>query len=204
MLIDALAVALALKASVGIWPWDAMTQAISLASTIKVGTIGMGLNALCVLIQIVVLRKEFEKSQILLQILLLVIHGNATNIFYYGLLGEVEVNGYPLRFAIFLLSLVMISATAATLVAVKFVAYPLERACLAVSAKTGWAFYKIRWGVDIAATAISVVVTLVWSCGWVVGIGTVVSMALFSPLINILMKVFHKPYAKAGLIEEEI
>lgn len=57
--------ALLVKMNVGVAPWDAMALSFSFLTGIKMGTIAIICNYLCVLGQIILLKKEFKKINFL-------------------------------------------------------------------------------------------------------------------------------------------
>jgi uncharacterized protein len=60
IMIAATGVAFGLKAAVGVGAWDAFSQATSMVTGIKVGTFSMMMNLSCVLVQLVILKKDFK------------------------------------------------------------------------------------------------------------------------------------------------
>jgi uncharacterized protein len=60
IMIAATGVAFGLKAAVGVGAWDAFSQATSMVTGIKVGTFSMMMNLSCVLVQLVILKKDFQ------------------------------------------------------------------------------------------------------------------------------------------------
>ena len=57
--------AFTLKANVGVGAWDALSASLNSLTGIEVGTLGMILNIVCVLGQIIILRKDFKMIQFL-------------------------------------------------------------------------------------------------------------------------------------------
>lgn len=72
---------LTLKAAIGVGAWDALALTGSSISGIKVGTVGMLLNFICIFIELMILRKNF-KIKHALQIALCIIVGYTVNFFF--------------------------------------------------------------------------------------------------------------------------
>ena len=77
--------AFTLKANVGVGAWDALSASLNSLTGIEVGTLGMILNIVCVLGQIIILRKDFKMIQFL-QIPLSVLLGIVINYVLYDIL----------------------------------------------------------------------------------------------------------------------
>lgn len=84
---------LALKANIGVCAcWDAVGLNVYQIFGIKVGTVSMCLHAVCVLVQFLIQRKDFEKRKIL-QLPYVIVFGMLLNFFYYNVL-TFEVHAY--------------------------------------------------------------------------------------------------------------
>ncbi|NLC64773.1 MAG: hypothetical protein GX753_03800, partial [Erysipelothrix sp.] len=57
VMITGLGAAMSLKAGIGVGPWDALAQSLSYITLIKVGTVGMILNILCIFGQMILQKK---------------------------------------------------------------------------------------------------------------------------------------------------
>ena len=89
-------ISLMMKANVGVGAWDALAQSGSALTTIPVGTVGMFFNIICILIELVILKKDFKINHAF-QIVMSIILGVMVNFFYYDVLGSWVVNNYILR-----------------------------------------------------------------------------------------------------------
>ena len=104
IIVAATGVALGLKAAVGVGAWDAFSQATSMVTGIKVGTFSMMMNISCVLVQVVVLKKDFKMISFL-QIFMAILLGFFVNIVFYEVLANVIINSYLINMAIYMSSL---------------------------------------------------------------------------------------------------
>ena len=97
LIFTGMSAALAMKAAVGVSAWDAMSQSISMTTGIKIGTVAIGTNTLCVLLQLLLLRKNFRVRE-LLQIPLTIASGSVINFFYYDVFSAIAIKQYILKF----------------------------------------------------------------------------------------------------------
>lgn len=180
---------LTIKAAIGIGAWDALAQTISNITNIKIGTMGMILNIICIGIQAVLLKKEFGIKH-LAQIAVSVLLGFSINFVYYNLLGKIEINSYIINLLLFILGMVIASFSVGAIMVIDYVTLALEGACMAVSNKFGLKFPVVRQWVDIFSIAISIALSLIFSTPLSVREGTVLGMLIFSPLMGFAIKKF--------------
>lgn len=60
IMLTGIGTAFSLKAAVGVGAWDALIQSLSFLGALRVGTVGMILNIICIIGQILFLRKDFK------------------------------------------------------------------------------------------------------------------------------------------------
>ena len=192
-------VSLMLKANVGVGAWDALAQAGSTLTTIPVGTVGMIFNILCVLIELLILKKNFKINHAF-QIGMSVILGVMVNFFYYHVLGSVVVNNYVLRIFLLILGNVITSFVVASIMLLEVVTFALEGACKVISDKYGIVFHKLRQWVDIVSIAIVILLSVVFKIELYVREGTIIGMLIFSPMLGYFMKVLKPILLKMKLM----
>ena len=124
--------ALTLKAAIGVGAWDALAQTGSLVSGIEVGTIGMCFNFLCILVQIIVLRKEFKIIQ-LLQIPVSILLGIIINFMLYRVYNLFIIDTYWLNVLLLILGYIISAFAVGMVMVLDIVTFALEGACMAVS-----------------------------------------------------------------------
>ena len=125
IIIVSFACALTLKASIGVGAWDALAQTGSSISGIQVGTVGMILNFVCILIQLIILKKNFKAKQAL-QIVLSFAIGYAVNFFYYDVLGGIDLSNYLLRVVALIIGYVIFAFTVAVIMLLDVVTFCKE------------------------------------------------------------------------------
>lgn len=186
--LDALGLSMMMKAGIGIGPWDSMSQSLSLITGIEVGTVGMLLNFACIAFQILILKRDFRKIQ-LLQIALSFVLGILINFFYYGVLGDVVMLNYWMRLAFLLSGCVIVSFSVGAIMNIDLVTCAVEGACMAFSEKRHLVFYKVRLFLDFAVIIVSLAQALIFRSELTVREGTVITMLIFSPVMNVFMKI---------------
>lgn len=178
--------ALSIKCAVGVGPWDAFCLSVSLLIGMKVGTFAMLLNFLSILIQFLILRKDFSVRHIL-QIGLSLLLGSTVNFFLYDLY-RFELPSYGIRVAIMTLSLVTASFAIASILFLNVVSVPVENTCLIIAQRNNRNFGRLRQAVDVVCILIVFVLFFTGYGTMTIGPGTVIGMAIFGPLIHFFMK----------------
>ncbi|WP_050981821.1 hypothetical protein [Desulfitobacterium dehalogenans] len=72
--------------------------------------------------------------------------------------------------------------------------FPIESACALLAEKTGVAFSRIRYGVDILSVAGSVLLSLIFSLPLFAREGTVISLFLLTAAISFTKKIYEKSH----------
>ena len=192
--------ALLVKMNVGVDPWNAMALSFSFLTGIKMGTIAIICNFLCVLGQIILLKKEFKKTNFL-QIPISMLLGYTVNFFVYIVFKNMAFDNYILRITITVVMLVLISFTIGAIVVLGLPIFALEGFCSAVHIKTGIPFAKFRQWMDFFCVGVIIVLTLVFPIKWSLREGTIISMLIFGPLLGISMPKIEKFYEKWDLVD---
>lgn len=185
-------ITLTMKANIGIDAWDALSQSGSAITNIPVGTVGMCLNFICILIQFIILKDNFKFKHIL-QIGLSILLGFSVNFFYYHLLGNLIVNNYLLRILLLVLGNIINAFVVAQIMLLDIVTFPLEGACKAFADKANISFPKLRQRIDIVSIIIVVLLSFIFNIDLYVREGTIIGMLIFSPMMGYFMKIskFH-------------
>ena len=200
IMIAATGVAFGLKAAVGVGAWDAFSQATSMVTGIKVGTFSMMMNLSCVLIQLIILKKDF-KLMSFLQIFMAVLLGYFVNIVYYEVLANVIINSYLINMLIYIVSLMVIIMAVALIMSINFLSFPLEAACMAVASKTRLKFGTIRQLVDVFSIIGALLIAISFHNPIPVREGTIIGMLLFGPLIAWFIPRFQPVLKRLGLAD---
>lgn len=200
MVITAIGVSLGMKAAVGVGAWDALSQSISTVLNIKVGTFSMILNISCVLIQLILLKKEFKINHVI-QIFVSVLIGVVVNFMFYEVLSKFTIDSYFISMLLFTLSILICAVSVSVIMAINFVSFPLESCCMVIAKKTNKNFGFIRQAVDIIAVVIAIGIAVIFNNNITVREGTIIGMILFGPMLNIFMKAMSPGLKKLKLVE---
>lgn len=200
MVITAIGASLGMKAAVGVGAWDALSQSISTVLNIKVGTFSMILNISCVLIQLILLKKEFKINHVI-QIFVSVLIGVVVNFMFYEVLSKFTIDSYFISMLLFTLSILICAVSVSVIMAINFVSFPLESCCMVIAKKTNKNFGFIRQAVDIIAVVIAIGIAVIFNNNITVREGTIIGMILFGPMLNIFMKAMSPGLKKLKLVE---
>ena len=199
IVITGIGASLGIKAAVGVGAWDALSQSVSTVIGMKIGTFSMLLNISCVVVQLLMLGKKFKPISIL-QVFVAILLGNVVNFMLYDVYANLVINSYFLNLAIYVVSVLIIVVGVANIMAMNFISFPLEGACLVVSDRYNLNFGKVRQWVDIIAIIIALVVAFVFKDNYTVDVGTVIGMAMFGPLLDRIMNFVRPKLDKMGLV----
>ncbi|MCC5894413.1 MAG: hypothetical protein JJU16_03055 [Alkalibacterium sp.] len=197
----ALAISLMLKASVGVGAFDAFTQSVSLMAGIRIGTVAMTVNLLCVLGQLILLKKDFGFNR-LLQIPMSILVGMLVNFFYYDLLGTAQIDNYVTALIIFFISMVTVAFSVSMIMTLNLITPPIESFCMALTKSVPLKFATIRQLVDIFCILVSVIITFTFGFTLPVREGTVIGMLIFAPLLGFFIEKIHPVLSKRGIVQE--
>lgn len=182
---------LTMKANIGVEAWDALAQSGSAITNIPVGTVLMILNITCVLIQWIILKKDF-KFKYMLQIPLSVFIGYLVNYFYYDLFGNLIVNNYFIKVLILISGYLVNAFVVAGIMMLDVVTFALEGACKVISDKYQLSFPKFRQFIDVLSVASVIVLSVMFHIDLYVREGTVIGMLIFGPMIGFFTKILEK------------
>ena len=194
-------VSFTLKAAIGVGSWDAITQTVSDISRYQIGTVGIALNAICILIQFVLLGKDF-KFKHAMQVVLIVSLGYAINFVYYDLLPDFTITSYPAKLFFLILGTAINALAVSIVMLVDVVTFALEGASLAIAKSLKMDFPLTRQIIDAVIIVITVILSLLFSTPLTVREGTVIGMLIFSPLMGFFMKILKPIFRKHDLTDQ--
>ena len=195
-----LGASLTIKASIGVGAWDALAVTGNNLFGVKVGTLQMILNFVCVAIQLVLLKKDFRIRHVL-QVGLSILLGITVNFVLYNLLGRVELTSYLSRLAIFILGNLINGFSMAIIMMLDVVTFPLEGACMAFARRFGFEFHKVRQYSDITFIAIVLLTFIIIKDTLSIREGTVISMLIYGPIMGFFMKRLKPFFQKYNLTD---
>lgn len=190
---------LTMKASLGIGAYDAAAMSISKTLVLKVGSVSMCINIICVLLQLIIVKKEFKPLQFL-QIGVAVLSGVVINFFFYSVFSEIVISNYIIRFIMLVLGYIICAFSASIIMSINIVSLPLEGICLILSKKIGVNFGKVRQYADIVSILIVIILTLVFRIDLTLREGTILGMIIFGPMLDRFMNILKPTLTKFELI----
>ena len=192
--------ALAIKANIGVAPLEALQVSFSELSSIKVGTIAIMINFVFIIMQIILLKKEFKRSQYL-QFFISFLSGFLVNLWLYDVY-RFPVSSYWERIILLAISYLGSTFFLGIVVSLDLITMPLEAFCMAFSRKKNVAFSKVRQIADVVNTAASVLLSLLFHLGFAVREGSVLAMIVYAPILGYFMKKETPILKKYGLLSD--
>lgn len=191
MLLMAIGVNISVTAGLGVSPVNSFPYVVSLVIGVDTGTCVSALFVFLVLVQIIILRKEFPPIQ-LTQIIFSVIFGYFVD-WTYPLISLLETDTYILRALLSGTSMVTLSFGLTVYLRAKLVPMPMEGLNLAIAGKTHIAFYKVKMTADVGFITASVLVSW-FGLGGLVGIreGSIVAAYVVGRLVPVMKKLLDK------------
>ena len=193
------ACALTMKAAIGIGAWDAMAQTLSVLTTIKVGTMGIIFNCLCVLGELIILKREFTFRHFL-QVVVSFLFGFVVNFMFYNVL-TFEISSYAMRVVFLILAYVGMAIFVGGIMVLNIATFALEGFCMELSKKIRIEFSKIRQAVDVICIILSLSICFFSDIPFIIREGTVIGMLIYSPVLKLAMTYETKLFKKLCIIE---
>lgn len=200
MITTAVGASLGIKAAVGVGAWDALSLSVSGVIDMKVGTFSMIMNISCVLLQLILLKKEFKINHVV-QIFVAILLGFVVNFMIYCVYSKFTIDSYWINVLLLILSVIICAASISVIMAINLVTFPLESVCMIISKKINKNFGFIRQFVDVLSIVIALAVSFLFNESITVREGTVIAMILFGPLLNVFMKLMMPKLKSARLVE---
>ncbi len=185
--IMAFGVAFSIKADLGISPISTVPYVTSLISGLSVGTTTIIMNFLFVLIQIAILRRQYDWFQ-LLQFPAAIVFGTMIDVAEYLLQG-IQVSNYLEEWLFCIIGIVLIALGISVEVMANLVTTAGEGIVLAICKVAPMKFGNMKMGFDITLVCISVVLSLVF-LGGVEGVreGTLAAMIFVGQITKVTNK----------------
>lgn len=200
VIITGIGASLGLKAAVGVGAWDALSQSISRVVDIKVGTFSMMLNISCVLIQLVLLKKEFKINHVI-QIFVAVLLGSVVNFMVYDVYSKITISNYFINILLLVSSCIICALSVSVIMAINFISFPLESCCMVISKKINKKFGSIRQFVDILSIIIALFIAFIFNQDITVREGTIIAMIIFGPLLDLFIKMMMPTLRRLDLVD---
>lgn len=197
----ALGISFTIKAAIGLAAFDAFNQTFAYVLNARVGDVTTIVQIICVVLQIILLRKA--SFRLLLQIPLSAILGQFINLFLYGLLGNLVIEGYFVRLLVFIVAQSWIPFFLGAIMVLDVVTMPVESLAMVISNKINKPFGPVRQAADIFFLGVSLALTLIFSTSFTIREGTVIGALMFGPLLSFYMPKIEVYFKKWNLIDDK-
>lgn len=185
---------LAIKSNLGASPVSSLPLSISRVSRLSLGTATIVLFTFYVLVQIILLRKNFNKVQ-LLQIVFAILFGQIMNLF--NSIINIEVNHFYIKIIICLLSFFITALGVFITITANIVPIAPDGLVQVISLKSGIDFGKAKSYFDCVVVILSITLLLINGKSLEgIGIGTILSAILVGRIVFIINKYFKKALEK--------
>jgi len=185
MLLIAFGVGLAVKSNLGISPVNSIPYVLSQILNIDQGAVTTFVFYMFIVVQILLLRKEFALVQ-LCQIICATVFGSFVSVCNRILTGFIP-QAYLTRLLLTGMSILFIACGMFLYLCTKLIPQPAEGLCLAIQKKTGWKYSSIKVICDCSFVFVAGILSYVCT-GTITGLGegTLLTMLSVGRLIGIL------------------
>lgn len=192
------ACALTMKAAIGIGAWDAMAQTLFILTTIKVGTMGIIFNCLCVLGELIILRNKFTIRHFL-QVIVSFLFGFVVNFMFYNIL-VFDMSSYMVKIIMLILAYVGMAVFVGGIMVLNIATFALEGFCKELAQKINFEFSKIRQAVDVICIILSLLICFVCDIPFIIREGTIIGMLIYAPVLQLAITYETKIFQKFHII----
>lgn len=175
-----------IKADIGLIAWDAFYVTIGNILGIKEGDMSIISNIILFIIQLILLGKQFKKSQ-WLQIPVTLFFGILINFMLYKVL-KFELNSYILQVILFVFGITLTSFAVSLLVTLDIVAMPLDALAASIEDISKFKFEPVRLSFDIFAVLSALALSYMFSSKYLVREGTILGMVIFNGAMPIFRR----------------
>ncbi len=182
-----LGASLSIKANLGTSPLICLPYVCSLITNYSVGGVMFVFTLIFIFIQVILLRKGFEKRQYLQLII-----GTIFSVFIdfsLMLVNFINPSGYVSQMALLLISCVVVAFGVLLEIKTEIVYLPADGVIVAISRVLNKEFPKVKPFVDTSMVIIAAVLSLIF-LGYLAGVreGTIISAIIIGPIVKILKK----------------
>lgn len=174
-----IAIAMMVRAAVGVSPWDVLGQGVSLQARIPFGVSAVLIGAVVLLLWIPIKVKPGI--------------GTVLNVLVVGPSAELGLWLIPeqsvlwQQILLFAGGLSLLAVATGLYIGARFGPGPRDGLMTGLHRRTGWPVWIVRSGIEI------VVLTIGWLLGGDVGLGTLAFALLIGPMVGVTLPLFHVP-----------
>lgn len=196
VLVLVIGVVIMTKINLGMAPYDGLIYNASIALNISYGLINISAGVILVLLQVLILRKEFKLVS-LVQFIMLIFISFLMDFFMYTVFAFDFSNELSVRIPLFALSTVLIALGISLFMAAGLYSFPLETLMGIVYEKFRIRLVIVKWGFDGAFIALSYFLAKIAGLATTnIGLGTIILFVVTSPIINVFFDFFVKQLKK--------
>ena len=181
------AIAMMVRAAVGVAPWDVLSQGISKQTGIPFGWVTNIVGALVLLLWIPIRQKPGIGT--VLNVLLI---GTSAQV---GLMLLPELDQLWQQVTVFAGGLALLAVATGLYIGARFGPGPRDGLMTGVHKRFGWPIWAVRTAIEVTVLAIG------WLLGGNVGIGTIAFALLIGPMVNVTLPLLRVPEAP---VREEV
>lgn len=192
LFIMTIGISLSVKSNLGVSPVSTIPYTMTCVWGIEMGNATIIFHCVLVLIQLIVLRKDFSPL-ILLQIPVGIVFGKCTTFCNYLVSFLPDIQNIPIRLMMIIASCFLVALGIFLYVPVNIIPLAGEGCMGAVSQVTGIEFSKIKVAFDCLMVFISVAVSLITIHEFAsVGAGTIIAAILVGVILEFMVRKFGK------------
>lgn len=199
IVISAFGMTLLIKSDLGQSTISGISNNIGIVTNIKTGTVLAGINYICFIGQIALLRHDFKPIQIV-QLLVTTLFGYIVNLFLYdiGFIANLEVSSYGLKCLILFVGIIFMAYGVSLMMIANLTFMPFEGLCNVIALKSHRQFGTIRRYVDIFFVVLSLGIIIIFKIpNTTVREGTIIYTLVFGPFVNLFMKSINRLMLKS-------
>ena len=187
LFIISLGASLSIKANLGTSPLICLPYVSSLITKYSVGEVMFVFTVLFILIQVILLRKDFEKRQYLQLIMGTIFSGFID--FSLMLVNFINPVGYISQMSLLLISCIVVAFGVLLEIKTEIVYLPADGVIVAISKVLKIEFPKVKPFVDTSMVVIAAILSIIF-LGYLAGVreGTIISAIIIGPIVKILKK----------------
>ena len=181
---------LIMKANLGQSSVSSFAKNVEYVSGIKSGTILAGINYICFILQIILLKKEFKLIQIL-QLFLTTLFGTLVNFFSYSfeITAGIASDIYLVKLLILITGLLISTFGVSSMIKADLIFLPFEGFCNTLVDKLKKPFSMVRPIIDMSIVALSIGLIIIFKIpNTTVREGTIICTLLFGKIVGFYNK----------------
>lgn len=192
LFIMTIGIGFSVKSDLGVSPVSSIPYTITLIAGIEMGKATILFHIILILMQIIILRKDFKMKN-LSQLVVAVVFGYFTTFSNYLMTFLPTSENYTIRLLLLLISIIFVAVGIFLYLPPDIVPLAGEGVMQAVSQKTGIVFPRVKVSFDTSMVLISGITCLFVLRGLgSVGVGTIISAVLVGTVLSFIMKLFRK------------